>query len=104
LDPRGVIHGRGQFKSKKEAADESNDNNDDTDTNPGDDAVPLTDSEKPKEHLFRDNFVLDFDTMRLAFRPHPEKRVIVVHAAELRRNSNSGQELGEAFQVGPSQS
>ncbi len=118
LDPRGVIHGRGHYKKKNksnkgggkidhgenisETGSEnggggSSSNSASNNTAEADNkAEALKKNEQPKEHLFRDNFVLDFDALRIAFRPHDERRAIIVHAVELKRTKNPD---NQAFQL-----
>ncbi|GBG25926.1 tRNA adenine37-N6-methyltransferase [Hondaea fermentalgiana] len=76
LDPRGVIHGRGNFSSKSFKSSKSKSNQ-----NVAAKGEPGTvSSPKLKEHLFRSNFVVDLDTFRLEFRPHETERAILVFA------------------------
>mmetsp|Transcript_9994 Transcript_9994/g.19613 ORF Transcript_9994/g.19613 Transcript_9994/m.19613 type:complete len:403 (-) Transcript_9994:179-1387(-) len=66
LDPRGVIHGRGNFQAGEKKGKRANEGEEIAASN-------------LKSHLFRSNFVVDIDSFRLEFRPHETERAIVVH-------------------------
>eukprot|EP00516_Mucochytrium_quahogii_P007091 CAMPEP_0203751266 /NCGR_PEP_ID=MMETSP0098-20131031/5360_1 /ASSEMBLY_ACC=CAM_ASM_000208 /TAXON_ID=96639 /ORGANISM=" , Strain NY0313808BC1" /LENGTH=343 /DNA_ID=CAMNT_0050640901 /DNA_START=207 /DNA_END=1238 /DNA_ORIENTATION=+ len=72
LDPRGVIHGRGNFKSEA--------------SNPNPNNIEAKDL---KTHLFRDSFVFDFDEFRIRFHPHESERAIVVYQVNQKGNGDA---------------
>lgn len=89
LDPRGLIHGRGQFSLQKENTSVENGSHEQSQSEPlpHPDAINFKKKNQKKveeSRMDRTDFAMRFDTLDLRFSPHKDgERKIVIHEIEL---------------------